>query len=349
MNQRNAFTIGLDVGDTYSQVCMLDPVTGEVVEEARVRTTPAGIKGYFSGRQPALVALEVGTHSPWISRLVQEAGHDALVANARQVSLIHSSSRKNDQLDAEKLARLARLDAKLLSPIQHRSAKAQADLARIRSRDALVQVRTSLVVHVRGSVKAFGARLPGGSPEAFPGKARELLPAELRPALEPVIATIAQLNQTIKQFEKDIEALAKDAYPETALLQQVPGVGLLTSLAFMLTLEDPKRFSKSREVGAYLGLTPGQHQSGASNPKQRITKHGDQLLRRLLVQCAHHTIRSRTDSDLQRAGLRIMAGGAHRAKAVTAIARKLAVLLHHLWSTAEVYEPLYNHRTATAA
>lgn len=342
MEQRSATTIGLDVGDKHSQVCMLDAATGEVIEEARIRTTPTGVRNYFQGKQPALVTLEVGTHSPWISRELSSTGHEVIVANARKVRLIHGDSRKNDRLDAEKLARLTRLDARLLSPIEHRNAKAQADLARIRSRDALVKVRTTLVNHVRGSVKAFGARLPSGSTNAFASKAREHLPTELSVALEPVLATIEELTLNIKLIDKQLTALAAE-YPATGVLRQVPGAGLLTTLTFQLVIEDPNRFAKSREVGPYLGLTPGEHQSGDRNLKRRITKEGDPLLRRLLVQCAHQILRRKNDNDLQRAGLRIMNNGGHKSVATIAIARKLAVLLHHLWVTGEVYEPLRNH------
>lgn len=348
MGQGNAVTVGLDVGDKHSQVCVLD-FAGDVIEESRIRTTPTGIERYFGGKDPALVTLEVGTHSPWISRALQSSGHQVIVANARKVRLIHGSSRKNDRLDAEKLARLTRYDARLLAPIKHRGAKAQADLARVRSRDVLVRSRTALVVHVRGSVKSFGARLPSGSTTAFPARVREHLPIELRAALEPVLVSIENLTQRIKQVDKEIAELVARDYPSTRVLQQVSGVGPLTALTFQLVLEDPSRFSKSREVGPYLGLTPGERQSGDHNPKRRITKEGDPLLRRLLVQCAHYILRSKTDSDLKRAAERILAGGGHRSKAVTAVARKLAVLLHHLWVTGEVYEPLFNHQATTAA
>lgn len=346
MNQSSAATIGLDVGDKHSQVCILDSVSGEVIEESRIRTTKVVILRYFASKEPAMVTLEVGTHSPWLSRLLKEIGHIVTIANARQVRLIHGSNRKNDRLDAEKLARLTRLDVRLLSPIEHRSAKAQVDLARIRSRDALVRTRASLIVHVRGSVKALGGRLPTGSSTAFHARAREHLPIELRAALEPVIGIIESLTQRIKEIERDIAELAKRDYPITELLQQVVGVGALTALTYQLVLEDPNKFPKSREVGPYLGLTPGQNQSGDRNPKQRITKEGDALLRRLLVQCAHQVLRSKQDSALKRSALRVMSRGAHRAIAITAVARKIAVLLHHLWVTGEKYQPLYNAAAA---
>jgi transposase len=346
MQQSNAITVGLDVGDKHSQVCILDS-SGVIIEESRIPTTEKGIQRYFSSKTPARVTLEVGAHSPWISRTLKDTGHDVIVANARKVRLIHGASRKNDRLDAEKLARLTRYDTKLLAPIEHRSAQAQAHLSCIRSRDALVRTRATLVTHVRGSVKAFGQRLPSCTTSAFPSRAAGHIPTELRPALEPVLASIEALTERIKQLDKEIAEVAVRDYPSTGSLQQVPGVGLLTALAFQLVIEDPSRFSKSREVGPYLGLTPGEHQSGERNPKRRITKEGDMLLRRLLVQCAHYIIRSKTDSDLKRAAERIIIRGGHRAKAVTAVARKLSVLLHHLWVTGEIYQPLYNHPNST--
>lgn len=343
MDQRSAVTFGLDVGDRHSQVCVLDAISGEVIEESRIRTTAAGIRNYFANRQPGLVTLEVGTHSPWITRELSEANHEVIVANARKVRLIHGVSRKNDRLDAEKLARLARIDAKLLSPIVHRSSKAQADLARLRSRDALVRTRSALIAHVRGSVKAYGSRLPTGASETFASKARERLPIELRPALEPVLTSIETLTTSIETINAELAALA-DEYPATKALRQVNGVGLLTALTFQLVIEDPSKFSSSREVGPYLGLAPGERQSGEREQKRTITKEGDTLLRRLLVQCTHLILNGKSDSDLKRAGQRITAKGRHRSVAVTAVARKLAVLLHSLWMSGEVYEPLRNHK-----
>lgn len=291
--------------------------------------------------------METGPHFPWLSRIIKAAGHEVIVANARDIRLIHGSSRKNDRLDAEKLARLARYDQRLLAPVKHRGEKAQADLAMLRSRDALVRARTALISHVRGVSKAFGRQLPKCSTETFHKRAAEIIPEALKPALAPVIRVIAQLTEEIKATEAAIDELAKSDYPEVELLQRVAGVGAMTSTAYILTLEDPTKFQKSREVGPYLGLTPGEKQSGDSNPRRRITREGNELLRRLLTQCAHHILKKKApDCDLKRFGERLIArGGPHaKVKAVTAVARKLAVLLHHLWATGEVYDPFYNHK-----
>jgi transposase len=296
------------------------------------------------------VAIETGTHSPWVSRTITAAGHDVIVANAAHVRLIHSGKRKSDRLDAEKLARLMRYDQKLLSPVEHRGAQTQAHLAILRSRDALVKSRTALINHVRGVVKAFGHRIPKCETRVFHKRAGEHLPTELEPALRPVLLMIEQLTSQIRSFDGQVHALCRDEYPETALLTQVHGVGELTALTFILSIENPSRFRRSRDVGAYLGLTPGQKQSGASDPNRRITKAGDRELRRLLVQCAHRILGKRgIDSDLKRHGEKIMRPGTKEAKrrAVVAVARKLGVLLHRLWITGEVYEPLHNHKAST--
>jgi transposase len=338
-------TAGLDLGDKYSHLCLLDTHSGEAVEEGRLRTTPETLKRRFSGCGPMRIAIETGTYSPWVSRLLEDCGHEVLVANARKLRLIHQNKRKTDKIDAENLARLARLDPKLLAPLKHRGEAAQAHLALLRSREALVETRTRLVNHVRGSVKAFGGRLPKCSTHTFHNKAAREMPEELREVLEPVLETIASLSERIKDYERELEALAEEHHPETGLLRQVRGVGVLTALAFVLTLEDPKRFEKSRAVGAYLGLAPGKNQSGERDPQQRISKEGDRMLRRLLVGSAHYVLGPfGEDSDLRRHGLKIAERGGKNAKkrAVVAVARKLSGLLHHLWISGEAYEPLYN-------
>jgi len=338
----------MDVSDKSCSVCVLDSMSGDVIEESRIPTTETAVSRYLERQPASSVVIEVGPHSPWLARTITAAGHEPVVANARQVRLVYGATRKSDRIDAEKLARLGRYDVRLLAPIRHRGAQAQADLARIRSRDLLVRTRAKLVSHARSVVKAFGARLPRCSTEAFHHKARQHVPADLLPALAPVLDTLANLTTSIKEIDATLSERAATTYPETELLRQIPGVGPITSLAFVLTLEDPHRFAKSREVGPYLGLAPGQRQSGDFDPASHITKTGDTLLRRLLVQCAHHIVRHPKDTDLKRVGERHLARGAHRNKAVTAVARKLAVLLHHLWITGEVYEPLHNHRRTEA-
>jgi transposase len=353
--ERPLMTAGLDLGDKYSYLCLIDTESGEVMEESRLRTTPEALKRRFSSeRSPMRVAIEAGTHSPWVSRVLEECGHEVLVANPRKIRLIYTNKRKTDKLDAENLARLARLDPKLLYPLKHRGEDSQAHMAIIRSREALVSCRTQLVNHVRGAVKSFGARLPKCPARSFHNKAPEHIPQALWPALEPILETIGSLTECIREYDRQLESVCQEHYPETNLLRQVEGVGPLTALTFVLTLEDPSRFAKSRSVGAYLGLVPATDQSGESDPQMRITKEGDEMLRRLLVGSAHYILGpfAKEDSDLRRHGEKIASRGGKNAKkrAAVAVARKLSVLLHRLWVTAELYDPLYNaHRRGDLA
>jgi len=218
----------------------------------------------------------------------------------------------------------------------------------LRSRDALVKARTGFINHVRGSIKAFGQRLPSCSAAAFATKVGGLIPDSLKPALTPVVETIAGLTARIGEYDKKVEQLAQAHHPEAGALRQVQGVGPLTSLAFVLTLEEPQRFRRSRDVAAFWGLTPRQRQSGATNLQLHISKAGDAFLRRLLVQCAHYVLGPfGSDCDLRRWGMKLGRGKTKK-RAITAVARKLAVLLHRLWVTGEVYEPLRQSDAAPA-
>lgn len=336
---------GVDVSDRYSHYCTLTR-EGDIEGEGRVRTTDAALRAHFEGNSRRVV-LEAGPHSPWISRMLTEQGHEVIVANARMVSLIHKNPNKRDRVDAEALARLGRADPKLLYPIKHRSEVTQIDLGVIKARDAVVRARTALINHVRGTVKSLGVRLPTCSAEAFHSRAGETLPDAVRPALEPILETIERLSRQVRFFDKQIDELCVERYPETELMQQIKGVGPVTALAYRLVVEDPARFRRSRQVGHYLGLTRRHDDSGESEPELRITKAGDKLLRRLLIQCAHYILGPfGADCDLRRWGLEYIRRGGNsktsKKKATVAVARRLAVLLHCLWRTGQVYEPLHN-------
>ena len=346
MFNNSTFFIGIDLGDKHSFVTILDS-EGELVEETRLPTTRTAFQRKFSSIPACRIATEVGTHSRWVSHLLKDLGHDVLVANARKLRAIYHNPRKDDRTDAETLARLARLDPNLLSPIRHRSPQAQADLAILRSRYALVRSRTLLINHVRGVVKSSGARLPSCSADCFTQKVSPDIPEPLQPALMPILDTIAALTQQIHSYDRQIQELCKERYPETLLLQRISGVGPLTSLAFILTLENPNRFHKSREVGPALGLVPRSDQSGDHDPQLRITKTGNAFLRQLLVGSAQYILGPfGPDCDLRRWGLQLADRGGKNAKkrAVVAVARKLAILLHHLWKTGEVYDPFFLSR-----
>ncbi len=341
-----ALTIGVDLGDKWSQICVLDD-SGEVAEEARIRTTREAFTRWFQPQEPTRVALEAGTHSPWVRDVLEGCGHEVLVANSRKLRLISRNDAKSDKVDAEWLARLARLEPKLLAPIQHRKRRSSEALAILRSRATLVRTKTQLINHARGVVKSFGARLPRCSTATFHQKVRDHLPEELRPALLSVLGLIASVNRRIERYDQQIEDLGREQYPEVSLLRQVSGVGPVTATTYVLTIGDPHRFRSSRSLGAFLGLRPRRRQSGDREPQLRISKAGDRDLRRLLVGSAHYILGPKgPDCDLRRWGLSLTSEGDKnsRKRALVAVARKLAGLLHRLWITGEEYEPL---RTAS--
>jgi len=342
-------TIGLDLGDRNSWYCVLNGA-GQIQLEQGVRTNAKALREVFGKMPCSRIALETGTHSPWISRLLSELGHEVIVAHARKVRLIGESRKKDDRLDAQTLARLARIDPELLCPVKHRSAQAQADLTVIRARAGLVRARTALVNTARSLAKSYGGRLRGCNVRNMNPEKAEGLSPELQSALEPLLNAIESLSERIVEYNDRIEALAQHSYPQVALLKQIKGVGTLIALTFLLTLEDPHRFRKSRDVGCYLGLQPGRRNSGQSEPQMHISKEGDPYLRTLLVQGAQHILGPfGVDCDLRRWGLKLAERGGKSGKkrAIIATARKLAVLLHHLWVSGEVYQPLHNSSRTT--
>jgi transposase len=335
--------IGIDISDKYSQLAELDGSNGELILESRFRSKPSALEGLFGSRAPVRVVLEAGGHSGWMSRALAKWGHEVFVANPRRIKLSHHQ--KSDRVDAEMLARIGRVDPKLLQPVRLRTQKTQIALTTIRSRHALVETRTKLVNHVRAMVKGLGERLPSCSAESF-HKRLELLPEALRPALEPLMNTIEDLTRRIRAFDRSVEQMCKEQYPETERLRQVTGVGPITALTFILILEEPSRFRNSRAVGPYLGLCPGRSQSGDKDPQLRITKAGDSMLRKLLVGAANYILGPfGPDTELRRWGNALAARGGKNAKkrATVAVARKLCGLLYSLWRSGEDYEP--NRRT----
>jgi transposase len=342
-SSRVEMTIGIDLGDVWSHYCTLNQ-DGEVVDRGRFRTTPAGVDKWFTDLPRVRVAMEAGTHSIWISEQLEELGHEVIVANVRELRAISHSDRKSDQVDAEKLARFARLDPKILRPISHRTVAQQEALTLIRARNLLVRLRTAAVNAVRGLAKPCGYRLPASSTLCFAKRCNEVTPPGLVQALGPVLDQIAALTIKIKHYDRLVKRLTETEYPETQALIKVYGVGQLTALTYVLTLGSKQRFQRSRDVGCYLGLRPRRSQSGGHDPQLGITKAGNIYLRSLLVECANHILGPRgKDSTLRRWGLHLASRGGKqsRNRAIVAVARKLAVLLHRIWVTQELYVPFY--------
>lgn len=345
MNSIPHTTIGVDLGDTKHHYCVLDQAGNSLREGSIPNEREALVR--LAARYPgARVAIEVGTHSPWVGTLLASEGLEVFVANARKLRAIYENERKNDALDARMLAKIARLDPELLSPIRHISQEAMADRMVLGNRDRLVGVRKTLVQSVRSSVKSLGHRVASCSPEVFTARVREALGPEgsgLLKAIEPVLCSIEAINRSIGQLDSQIEQLATRKYPEAARLRQVPGVGPVTSLAFVLAIEDPSRIATTRDIGAYLGMVPRRDQSGDSDKSLGISKTGNTYVRTLLVQCAQHILGPHgPDSDLRRFGLQLAerGGRAAKKKAIVAVARKLAVVMLSLWKSGKDYRAL---------
>lgn len=342
--------IGMDLGDKQHVVVVFDE-TGDEVEVAKITNTSRQVQRYFEGHPGAVVVMEAGTHSAWITRLLESMDHEVHVGNPRKLRAIWDTDDKSDERDARVLGLMYRLEPRLLHPVFHRSERAQADLELIKAREQLVGCRSKLINHVRGVVKSMGERIPKCSTQSFHRRAVEHMPSALAEALGSVVAMIEKLTEQIDDQDKLIKAISESQYSETQWLRQVQGVGPVTALAYVLTLEHPSRLSKSRSAGPLLGLTPKRDQSGDTDKQLRITKAGNSHLRRLLVNCAHYIMGPlASDSDLRRYGERIAARGGKNAKkrAVVAVARKLAVLLHRLWVDQSEYIPLRSARKEAA-
>jgi transposase len=328
-------TIGLDLGDKNHAVCVLDQ-DGDTIEQRFITNHKESLRRLSKKFPGARIAMETGTHSPWISRLLIDFGHEVIVANARKLRAIYLNDRKSDEADAQMIARLARVDPKLLSPIQHGSEKKQRDLIQIKLRDALVRQRVTLICGVRGTLKSLGIQTKSPSSACFTRRLIEkisLSESAILEILKPTIEVIDTLSEKIKFLDKQITKMADEQYPETIRLRQICGIGALTALSFVLIIGDPHRFKSSRSVGAYLGLTPKRDQSGDSDKQLRISKAGDSYLRKLLVSASQYALGPfGKECDLRTRGLILAERGGPRAKkkAVIATARKLTSIMHSM-------------------
>ena len=346
-HQDSEVTIGLDLGERRHRFCALDG-RGEVVEEGSLLNDRASLGRLTACYPGALAVMEAGTHSPWVSRYLEGLGWEVIVSNPRKVRAIYQHERKSDQRDALMLARIGRMDRALLYPVRHGSEQAQQDLLRIKLRDSLVRARVALINSVRFSLKSLGYTVRNPSSERFHKVVWETLPEAVRQMISPSVQALAELSTRIAVLEREINVVARTKYPQTLWLQQVPGVGALTALYFVLKIEDPQRFENVRDVGAYVGLCPRRDQSGGSDPQLRISKRGDAYLRRLLVSAAQYILGPFGPKSALRAyGLMLAADGSARAKkrAVVAVARKLAVLLLSLWKNRSYYEAFPHWQT----
>ena len=331
----------MDLGDRRHAVCVLDE-SGEILKEGTIPNERGQLEAMARSYQGATVAIEAGTHSPWISRFLTKHGMHVLVANARKTRAIYKNERKSDRIDAMMLARIARMDPELLCPIEHCSEQAQEDMLQIKLRDSLVRSRVDMINAVRFTLKSLGYAVSNPSSERFHKQVIHEVPESIREVIAHNVAAIAELTAQIKALDAAISKLAAERYPETIYLQQVGGVGPLTALYFVLKVESPERFERTRDIGAFLGLCPKRDQSGETDKELRISKSGDRYLRRLLVSAAQYILGPfGPQSALRDYGMRLAEAGTAKAKkrAVVAVARKLAVLLLSLWKSRQPYEP----------
>lgn len=340
--------LGIDLGDRKHHVCVTDG-NGTILDEFTIANDRPALRKLCEDHPGGAAAIEVGTHSPWISRFLSANGMPVTVANARKLRAIYQNDRKCDRFDARMLAKLLRADPDLLSPIRHGSEQAQKDLVAIKIRDSLVRQRTHIVATVRGVIKSMGMRIPASSSESFHLKAAALLEEhpQLEPAVTPALISLKSLTEQIRFYDKAIEQAAREHHPQAVRFQQIPSIGPITSMAFVLCIEDPNRFKDPRDVGAYLGLVPRRDQSGGTDKQLPISKAGNKYLRQLLVQCAQYLLgHFGPECALREQGLKLAekGGRAAKKKAVIAIARKLAVTMVAMWQKGGDYEAFPERR-----
>ena len=329
--------IGIDLHLKTSYVCFLNDA-GEKTCEMTIPTTKSALKRHFETLEPARIIIEAGSYSLWVNRLLSSFDHKVIVANPRKVRLIAESTLKNDRVDAEVLARLGRSDPHFLCPITPRGPESQLTRGYLKVRAALVKTRTLEINSVRGLLRSWGFSFSAGYPAKFCERVLQSnLPSELLDMVTPLIESILAVQAQIANCEQELKRRA-NAIPTVRNLMSMPGIGPIISLAFFASIDQPERFPKSRQIGSYLGFRPSLRESGGKRRMGPISKEGDQELRALLVQGAYSLMRSQKESALKewatKLGERI-----GRKKAIVALARKMGVILHHLWITGQPFQP----------
>jgi transposase len=338
-----AHTIGIDLGDKSHHFSIVN-AKGTIETRGTLPNQREVIAGFCAKWKGARTIIECGAQSPWISHFLSEQGMEVVVANPRRVKLISAGNTKSDRKDADLLARLGRADIQLLSPITHRSMNSQEDLCYVRVRDSLVQERVAMSNSIRGHLKALGYTPPSACTETIANHCRAQLKGTALRLVSPLCKVLDTLNAQIKVLDKKINAMLTQ-YPEAGRLAEVYGIGPITAVSFVLTIDDPHRFGRNRDLGPFLGMVPKKDQSGAVDKKLGITKAGDKLLRRLLVGSAQCILKEGApESDLKDLGQRMIANGRESKKkqAVIAVARRLGILLLSLWKSGQPYDPTRN-------
>ena len=329
-------TIGLDLHKRESQLCILTD-DGEVVER-RIVTSRERFTAVLGGQPRARILLEASTESEWVARHLESLGHEVIVADPNFAPMYATRRRgvKTDRRDARTLAEACRLSAYRAI---HRASAAQRHVrAQLAVRDALIRTRTRYVSVVRALTRRDGLRLASGGPEHLEAKLAALpLAPPLQAEIAPLRVVLAPLNAQIDHADAQLAATAAGD-PLFARLRTAPGIGPVTAVAFVATLDDVRRFRTAHQVEGYLGLTPREYSSGERQQRGRISKTGNPRMRALLVEAAWRVLRTK---DPAAAPLRAWADGIAqrrgRSIAAVALARRLAGILYAMWRDGKDY------------
>lgn len=329
-------TIGLDLHKRESQLCVLTE-TGEIVER-RIVTSRERFTAVLGSQPSARILVEASTESEWVARHLESLGHEVIVADPNFAPMYATRRRgvKTDRRDARTLAEACRLGA--YRPVHRASAPQRHVRAQLAVRDALIRTRTRYVSVVKALVRRDGLRLPPGNPVHTDAKLTALsLPTPLTQELAPLRALFAPLNQEITAADERLAAVAA-ADPVVRRLQTAPGIGPVTAVAFVATLDDVTRFASAHHVAAYLGLTPREYSSGEQQHRGRISKTGSPRMRALLVEAAWRVLRSPAPAAAPLRGwAERIAARRGRSVAAVALARRLAGILYALWRDDAAY------------
>jgi len=344
-------TIGIDVSDRTSKICVMRKMPdGErrIVIETTCATTREGFEEVLAKLDRSWpVAFETGTHCRWMDKCFRRLGFPTIIANPGQVPSITKSNKKNDRNDARELARLAIADPAMLHPVFLRDEVYQQMLRFHHARNMLISQRTQTINQIRGFAKSLGYRIECSSTESFHEVSRADWPKELEEAVWPIMGTLKVINLKVKAYDKLIEKLAEkpEFKPMVDRARVIYGVGIIGSTVLIAAIGGrPDRFTHARDVGAYLGMTPKQDQSGDTDKQLHITHAGSDIVRTALVECAGVALMTNAkETDLKLKGLRIALRGGKiaRKKAKIAVARSMAVtIVALLQKPDEEYVPL---------
>lgn len=331
--------IGLDVSLAKTAICMISE-HGKIAREAQVASEPEALVRWIRDQDGviATIGLEAGPLSQWLHRGLSEAGLDVVLMETRQVKgALKAMPIKTDRRDAEGIARLLHLG--WFRPVHCKSVSAQEIRAVLGARKAIQQGMIALEMSLRGLLRNFGLKVGAISRGRFEHRIRELAAGNsmLETATEPMLRARASLRQELGGLERRVRQLAQDD-PACPRLMSMPGVGAVVALTFRSAVDDPARFTSSKRVGPWVGLTPSRHQSGERDVSGGITKAGDVNLRRALCQAAT-VMMHRGRSTWLRTWASQVARRRGRKRAMVALARRIGVILHRMWVDGTAFRP----------